>query len=118
MSKKDKPEVLEDLEDERDTKEIVDLEEAVNLRDLVGKVLILESAEIVQGNTYNVTRLYFKEATAYTTSKSVENTVRQLLERGLGQDKSFRVCVTKQPSKYKTEMLMLTSPSMCEKNSS
>lgn len=122
-----KPEIL-DFEEEGEKKEekkeelpyeIEDLEEEISLSELVGKTLILTNAEITEGAEFNVIHLTFldgdKTIYARTTSKAIENTIKRLLDKGLGKGKAFRVCVTSQMSRYKKEMYLLAPPSVCEK---
>jgi len=123
MAKKE-PEVFEEEGEEKEEKkeeEIVDFtEEELTLDQFVGKILILEHAEITEGENFNTIHMVVrdengKEYNVRTSSKAIDMVIRRLLDKGLNNGKMFRVCVQQKPSKFKQPMFVFVNPSLCKK---
>ena len=123
MAKKE-PEVFEEEGEEKEEKkeeEIVDFtEEELTLDQFVGKILILEHAEITEGENFDTIHMVVrdengKEYNVRTTSKAINMVIRRLLDKGLNNGKMFRVCVQQKPSRYNKYMFVFVNPSLCKK---
>ena len=108
-------------EEEEEKEEIEDFaEEELTLDQFLGKILILEHAEITEGETFDTIHMVVrtedgKEFNVRTSSKAINMVVRRLLDKGLNNGKMFRVCVQQKPSKFKQPMFVFVNPSLCKK---
>jgi len=118
------PEVFEEEgkgEEKEEKEEIVDFtEEELTLDQFLGKVIILEHAEITEGENFNTIHMTVKtedgkEYNVRTSSKAIDMVIRRLLDKGLNNGKMFRVCVQQKPSKFKQPMFVFVNPSLCKK---
>jgi len=118
------PEVFEEEGEEKEEQkeeEIEDFtEEELTLDQFLGKILILEHAEINEGESFDTIHMTVKtedgkEYQVRTTSKAINSVIRRLLDKGLNNGKMFRVCVQQKPSKYNKYMFVFVNPSLCKK---
>ena len=123
MAKGKEPEVFEEegKEEKEEKEEIEDFtEEELTLDQFIGKVLIVEHAEITEGENFNTIHMVVrtedgKEYNVRTSSKAIDMVIRRLLDKGLNNGKMFRVCVQQKPSKFKQPMFVFVNPSLCKK---
>jgi len=118
------PEVFEEekgKEKEEEKEEVEDFtEEELTLDQFLGKILIIEHAEITEGETFDTIHMTVKtedgkEYQVRTSSKAINTVIRRLLDKGLNNGKMFRVCVQQKPSKYNKYMFVFVNPSLCKK---